>query len=137
MLERTDDLDLSDDESLLRRVLDKPAEWFTIDDQGNVQVSSAAFKDGARELSVNVESQTTQEDVLAGHESDGLVSFLARTPRELGHIISKTLRDDDPPEPSHRVVCPLIDVGKKQYVRDAKAIADAAAWIVLPGSARP
>lgn len=134
-MRRTDDPTVTDDNLLLRRVLDKPVEWF-VEEGDSIRVSSAAFRDSLNELSVNVATETTTAEVLEGREFDGLVEFPARIPRENNHIISKTLEPDDPPEPSHRVVCPHAGLSKSQIKKTAKAMALAAVWVVLPKSER-
>ena len=132
---RSDDPNLANDAVLLRRVLDKPAEWFTHVD-GVLRVSSAAFRDSINEVSVNVASETTIEDVLKGNEDNGVVSITTGVPRELKHIVSKTLDPGDPEDPSHRVICPLPEVTSSQIRKMAKSMAIAASWMMLPQSER-
>lgn len=136
MPERTDDEDLGNDEILLRRVLDRPNEWFTQADDGTVITSSAAFKDSTLEVSVNVASQTNQTKILGEFSNDGLVSLLAGVPRSLDHIVSKTLEPNDPDDPSHRVICPPPERGKKHRLRDAKTMAISSTFLILPKSVR-
>lgn len=132
---RFDDADLAGDALLLRRVLDKPVEWFRVVD-GVLQVSSAAFRDSLDELSVNVEAETTHEAVLENRPDDGLVSIITQLPRDLDHIVAKTLEADDPEDPSHRVICPNAHLSGNQVKKAAKTMSRAAVWITAPGSQR-
>lgn len=133
---RIDDPDIPNDALLLRRVLDKPAEWYYKTDDGELKVSSAAFRDSLNEVSVNVAVETTVENVLDGREEDGLVCITAGVPRERNHIISKTTESDDPDDPSHRVICPNNGVSSGQIRKAAKAMSMAATWLVFPSSER-
>jgi hypothetical protein len=89
-----------------------------------------------RNFPVNVASEITQDAVLADNDLDGLVTLRAAIPRKQKHIFSKTLRSDDPPDSSHRVVCPPVEIAKKQYIRDAKEFANEASLVVYPKSTR-
>jgi hypothetical protein len=131
---RTDDLEIADNDLLLRRILDKP-EWYYIED-GEPKVSSAAFRDRNNEVSVNVAALTTHEQALQGRPLDGLASIQASTPRGLQHIISRTLEDDDPDDPSHRVICPPSGISKGKIKEAARLMAKGTTWILKPTSIR-
>lgn len=139
MHNRTDDLTISDQDLLLRRILDQPAIWFKIAEDGSIRPSSAAFKDSyTNEVSVHVQSLTTEEAVLAqGKPGDGLVSIPARVPRSLNHIVAATVEADDPEDPSHRVICAPAELGKGARTRAARVMASEAVWIVFPESFNP
>lgn len=134
---RVDDENLSDDEILWRRILAKP-EWVenNRDGSGSIRPSSIAFLDNrTKEVSVNVASLTTKEEVLAPYPNQGLVSIPAGLPRSHGLIIALT---PEVPEPSHRVICPrpvtqdgpVISGNKRKTV--ARKLAESAKWLVYP-----
>jgi len=136
MANRVDDTSVGDQELLWRRILDRPMEWWTEREDGSIRPSSAAFKDSANEVSVNVASQTTQSAILKDYEPNGLVSIPASLPRSLDHIVAATNEPDDPDDPSHRVICPSEHLGRKGRMKAAKAMAMQASWLVLPQSRR-
>src|SRR5262249_45274342 len=78
---RIDDPSISGDILLFRRIPPWP-DNVTWDENGNPTCSSFNFKDDDRELSVHIASETTADEVLAGHEIFGLVHFTAQQVRE-------------------------------------------------------
>lgn len=136
MANRVDDVSLGDRELLWRRILDRPMEWFTEEEDGTLRPSSAAFKDSTNEVSVNVASQTSLDAVMDGYGDQGLVSIPAGLPRSLNHIVAATVERDDPDDPSHRVICPPENLGKKQRMKAAKEMAKQATWVIHPHSCR-
>jgi len=135
MTVRTDDVSLSDDDVLLRRILDQPSLWFT-HVEGNLVASSAAFKDSLNEVSVNVAFETSVETVMNGRTTDGLVSVTVGIPRSLDHIVAKTSDPGDPEDSSHRVICPPLGLPTKRRMAAARRMARASKWIIFPLSER-
>jgi len=64
------------------------------DANGKIRPSSAAFKDGRRELSVDIASKTTPKKSIAGRAA--LVSFAASIPKQYGHSIKHVPSEDNP-----------------------------------------
>lgn len=96
---RADDPTISNEERLWRRV---PLEWIKIDpNTGNPIISSAAFRP-SDEMSVNIASQTTPEEVLKNDPRHSLAEFNAGYAREIGCIV---VRDPLPDDRSHALVC--------------------------------
>lgn len=131
---RTDDFSLSNDELLYRRIWDKP-DWINLKAlaNGELKPSAVAFLDAQNEVSVQVASMTTPEDVLDGFSEFGLVSIKAGVPRELDHIVAITPEE---PDPSHRAICPPADYTKGKRKEAARRMADKINWVVLPASRR-
>ncbi len=120
MSSRTDDLTIDDDEILWRRVI--PA-WIKEEPGGLVRPGSAAFRDQrSNELSVNIASLTTEEQVLEGRPDDSLVAIRTGVFRGLGYVI---VRDPEEGNESHALVCPA------PTKRDSRAISRQATWVVL------
>jgi len=98
-------------------------------------VSSAAFKDSrSDEVSVHLASLTSESGVLAGRPAEGLAEIQVGVPRSLGHAI---VRDPEPTDPSHALICPPVGRGIRERMRDAKKMALQARLLVVPvGSLR-
>ena len=123
---RIDDLTISASDLLWRRLFPK---WILPIDEGGVRVSSAAFKDGNREVSVNLAALTTQQKTLAGFPDHGIAEILADVPRSLGHAI---VRDPEEDNPSHALICEPPAIPNKRRERDAKEMARQAVILVMP-----
>ena len=102
-----DDPTISDSDLLWRRLFPK---WIVPADGGGVRISSAAFKDGNREVSVNLAALTTQEKTLAEFSDQGIAEIPAGTPRSLGHAI---VRDPTAGNPAHTLICEPPDIPNK------------------------
>jgi hypothetical protein len=111
MLSCRNDPCIPDDAFLYRRIIPK---WFVANEDGTKRISSAAFKDGNGELSVNVASLTTPRRVLQGRPDDRLAQLQARIPRSLKLNV---MMDVKPGDPSHAVICP--EASKSQARRMA------------------
>jgi hypothetical protein len=127
---RIDDRSIPDEEILWRRIVAKP-EWFKLDAEGRLRPSSVAFLDGSKEkeVSVHIASLTTQEQALSGRPDDGLAAIRAGLPRALGHAV---VRDPTETDPSHALICPPPNKSNSTRKSDARRMAGAAEWVVLP-----
>ena len=124
MAERVDDATIRDEDALWRRLL--PG-WIHLSATGDVLISSVAFKDRrSGELSVHLAALADQRRVLAFRPGDGLAELLARIPRSVGCPI---VRDPDPDDPSHALICSSRTHGK---LRVAKEMAKSARLLVKP-----
>jgi hypothetical protein len=123
---RIDDLTIPNSERLWRRLFPK---WIVPTEDGGIRISSAAFKDGNREVSVNLAALTTQEKTLAGFSDQGIAGLLAQVPRSLGHAI---VRDPLPDNPAHALICEPPTIPNKRRERDAKEMARQAVILVMP-----
>jgi hypothetical protein len=131
MTERVDDPTINDDDLLWRRIVNKP-EWVSHNSDGSWRVSSAAFIDRhTGEVSVHLARLTTQEKVLASRPDEGMVEIVAGLPRSLGLIVAYDPTDDDQ---SHSLICSPMGGSIKKS--DARKLADAAGWLVLPKKIR-
>lgn len=130
---RVSDESIADDELLWRRICDVP-QWIKELEDGEIKPSSAAFLDNyTNEVSVNVASLTTQEDVMREHSDMGLVSIKAGLPRSLQHIVAATPEIEDI---SHRVICPPPEVKGNKRKSLARKMAEESKWILHPKSYR-
>jgi hypothetical protein len=130
---RFDDESIVDSEILWRRIVNTPI-WAQKLEDGTIRLSSAAFLDGyTNEVSVNVASLTTQEEVMEKYSDMGLVSIEAGVPRSVGHIVAATPEIEDP---THRVICPPPGISKGKRKSLAKEVAEKAKWILYPESYR-
>ena len=123
-----DDLTISDDDRLFRRVPPNLIVWN--DNAGAPEVSSAAFFDSSdgTGMSVSVESVLrdeglTERDVLRGYDGFVLVAIAARLVREQGQVIVKKPTDSDP---AHAEV-----IGRKTR-GTRRTFKRNALWIVAP-----
>src|SRR3989442_5587798 len=127
MPDRTDDSSIKDEDPLWRRIL---SSWVHRNPDGTVRPSSVAFLDRlSGEVSVHLARLTNVERVLAGHETDSLAEIQARVPRSLGHAI---VRDPEPADPSHALICAPRDRGINKRKRDAHEMAVRSRWVVEP-----
>lgn len=126
MPERLDDLSITDEALLWRRL--HPT-WVIANEDGSYRISSAAFKDGNHEVSVNLAELTTPEETLAGFSQQGIAELQARIPRSLGHAL---VRDPAPLNPAHALICEPIPHPSKQRERDAKTMSRQASIHTMP-----
>jgi hypothetical protein len=134
MPERIDDPELLDDDSLWRRIPNNQESIAKLPD-GEVRPSSAAFTDElSGELSVFVVKLKTGESVLEGRPDQGLVHIKAAIPRQLLNIVGLTPEVEDI---AHRVIVPGPNHLGASRKSDARKMAKAAVWVVLPESCRP
>ncbi len=135
MPQRIDDPDLKDEDLLWRRIPDNQQSISRKGlADGEVRPSSAAFIDNyTGEPSVFVVSLKTQESVLEGYPDMGLVTIEAKVPRNLQYIIGLTPEVEDP---AHRVIVPGPTHPGNSRKSDARLMAKAAKWIILPRSCR-
>lgn len=126
MPERVDDDTIKNDALLWRRL--HPT-WVIRNDDGSYRVSSAAFKDGRHEVSVNLAELTTVENSLAGFPEQGLAELQAGIPRLLGHAL---VRDPLPDNPAHALICEPFPHPNSKRERDAKTMSRQAAIIAMP-----
>lgn len=121
-MERQDDPAISGDVVLLRRI--PPwADRVTWDEQGNPRASSFNFKDDENELSVHLASETTADELLAGHDGFGLVQLTAQQVREACGKEIKICRCQEEPVMGHVLICGKISGGA------AKRLQRAAKWV--------
>lgn len=121
---RQDDLTITDEERLFRRI--HLSQIVKDEDTGHARVSTGAFKD--KELSINIESVLlgngeTTEACLRNHKGHKLVSFTAAKARQLQQIVC---RDPESPDNlSHGLVC-----GSKNSRSVCEGLRDSAEWII-------
>lgn len=127
---RIDDPNLSDNDTVFRRIWNTP-QWtdFKSLEQGTLRPSSVAFLDPQNEVSVSVTSLTTPELMLKDYPDFGLVELRVGVPRSLNHIVSETPEIDDPP---HRVICPPQGLSKNKRKEAARRMAREIQWVVKP-----
>jgi hypothetical protein len=121
-MDRQNDPKISDDVILFRRIPPWPdnVHW---DEQGRPTPSTLNFKDATQELSVNIASETTAEEVLTGHLHFGLVQIGVFQVREAcgpGIIICRCLEE---PAMGHALICGKISGGA------AKKLQRAVKWV--------
>ena len=121
-----DDPTIRGTEILLRRI---PKTWVRLDSNGNLRITSAAFKD--RELSILIASVMSASgrqprDAISGYLGYGLVSITAADARSLNQLVA---RDPTPDEAAHEVVVGPKHTNKR---RVARKLRDLAQWIVKP-----
>lgn len=126
MPERIDDLSITNDALLWRRL--HPTQVICNDD-GSYRISSAAFKDGNHEVSVNLAALTTTEDTLAGFPDRGIAELQAGIPRSLKHAL---VRDPEPQNPAHALICEPVPHPSKQRERDARTMSRQAIIHTMP-----
>lgn len=119
----TDDPTILNSDKLWRRL--RPDNFGFIYDSniGRYRPSSAAFKDPSDRLSVNLQRLTTVEATLLGLPGFGIAEFTAGLPRRQKHIV---VRDPEPDNEAHTLVCGRITQGQRNELAHASAI------IVLP-----
>lgn len=134
MPERIDDPELEDDDLLWRRVPDNQQAAPKPPLGESVRPSSAAFIDDlSKEVSVFVEKLKTREAVLDGYPDQGLVTIRTGVPRGLNYIVGLT---PEVPDPAHRVIVPGPEHSGTGRKSDARNMAKAAVWSVLPKTYR-
>lgn len=99
LADRADDPTIFNEENLWRRV--HPTQIWNDPNTGRLIISSAAFK-GNSEMSVNIASLTTRENVLLKYPEHSLAQFCAEVARTVGCIV---IRDPLPEDYSHALVC--------------------------------
>ncbi len=126
MPERIDDLSITSEELLWRRLHPK---WVIHNEDGSFRVSSAAFKDGRHEVSVDIATLTAIEDSLAGFTDQGLAELQAGVSRSLGHAV---VRDPLPENVAHALICEPLPLPHSKRERDAKTMSREAIIIRMP-----
>src|SRR5436305_1384418 len=120
---RADDPSIGDDEILWRRIL---PDWVHREPDGSTRPQSIAMVDrNSGELSVHIAALTTVEAILKKRPGDYVVAFRAGAPRGWG---LKVVRDPDPDDPSHALVCPSPNQSQ------AKKLARCCVWVGTPPS---
>jgi hypothetical protein len=127
--ERADDKSIKDDEALYRRILNG---WIVTEQlSGRKRLSSAAFKDSSREISVDRSTLTTVEDSWARAQGDirlvGIASVTAGEARSLGQAV---VHDPLSENIAHALIC------GHQPGSFSKQLAAMAKW-AYPRSANP
>ena len=131
MCDRPDDASISDGERLWRRIL---PQWVHPTPNAPPRPSSAAFKDNlSGEVSVFIAAISDADALIQAHSGAGVAEITAGMARAAGF---KVVRDPDgglfPNDPSHVVLCPPTDVGKKRLHRAARVLAEGATWAREP-----
>lgn len=126
MLPCRNDPCIPDDAFLYRRII---RQWFVQNGDGTERISSAAFKDGRGELSVNVASLTTPRRVLQGRPKDRLAQLQAKIPRSL---FLNVMMDAKPDDPSHAVICPKASDAKARRMAADATLVDVTAMSSWP-----
>lgn len=122
---RHDDPTIPDEERLFRRV--HLCQIVKDENTGFARVSSGAFRDKDKEISINIESvlkanDGTPETCLRNHPACKLIYLTAGQARELEQAVC---RDPKPPaDLSHGLVC------GKQNTRVLHELRDAAEWVI-------
>lgn len=125
---RLDDPAISGDMVLLRRI--PPwAERVQWDASGRPIPSSQNFKDQHEELSVDIQDETTLDQILQGHELYGVIRFTAGQARQVCGQAAILCRD--PPPPSHVLLCGKLTGGMRN------ALKGLAQWVKVPARLDP
>jgi hypothetical protein len=103
-MSRVDDSKLNGNILLYRRIPPWP-DNVTWDDSGVPSFSSLNFNDKDSELSVNIASETTPDEVLAGHEGFGLIQFTAAQVRACCGADIVLCRCVEEPAMGHSLIC--------------------------------
>jgi hypothetical protein len=128
MQPRVDDPSIGDD-ALLWRDIPPVSGWFHRNPDGSLRPSSMAFLDGlSRELSVHLASETTEAAVLNGRNEFSIAEIRAGCPRSLGYAV---VRDPEPEDPSHTIICPPPQIAEKRRKKDARAMALQARFVIM------
>jgi hypothetical protein len=128
-MDRVDDPSISGEVLLFRRI---PPDGGRVTWSENGPVcSSFNFKDRDDELSVYLAAETSPDEVLAGHDGFGLVSFTAQEVRVACAGKVTICRCPDEPAMGHVLICGKLGGG------DAKRLQRAAKWVDGRWPARP
>ena len=143
MPQEAEEIEILDEDSLWRRILDQPA-WWTKNADGTIRPSSSSFlqrKDGdklERGLSVQLAKLTAKEKASSVIETAGLAEIKAEVPRDLElSIIYDPIEDNENPSENdiaHTLICPPNE--QKITKTQARKMAGAAKMIILPKSQR-
>lgn len=143
MPQRTEDIKISDEDLLWRRILDDPR-WWTQNQDGTIRPSSSSFlqrKEGEKlekGLSVQLAKLTTKEKASSVIETAGLAEIKVKVPRELELlVIYDPIEDKENPSENdfaHTLICPREE--RKITKTQARKMAGAAKMMVLPKSRR-
>jgi hypothetical protein len=119
-----DDPTILGDENLLRRI---PSSWIHWDENGNPNISSAAFKDERLSVylaSVMARAGRPPAEAIRNYAGYGLAAITAAHARALNQLV---VRDPLPEEPAHAII-----YGPKKKGGIGGALRDKAFWIVAP-----
>lgn len=122
-IQYTDDLTISDDADLWRRI--PPWHFYYDENIAQIRPKSAAFDndpDGSP-MSVVIAAESSPEAVLAEHEGYALASFKAGLARECNQLV---VRDPLPTEPAHALVVGAKSKGTR------RRLAREASWVIPP-----
>ena len=120
---RHDDNSIPDAEDLYRRLA---RDWIVPDRvMGGVKISSGAFKDRDKEISVHLSSMITPEDSLA-YGGEGIVALAAVTAGDARSLEQAVVRDTQPGDPAHALIC------GRQPKAIQKKLAELARWVREP-----
>jgi len=112
-----------DDETVLWRRVD-PSMFDDL--EGRQTLTSFAFKSPQDELSMDVSSETTADEILAaGFPGQKIVGIKVGLLRSLGYIVA---RDPEPDNPAHVLVLPKPGKSKKQKHLDRQRMAQNCTW---------
>ena len=122
-IRRHDDPSIPDTEDLYRRLA---RDWIVYDEMtGGVRISSGAFLDQDREISVHLSSLITPKDSLA-YGGKGIVALAAVTARHARSLEQAVVRDAQPGDPAHALICGQQDKSIQHKLRDL------ARWVICP-----
>ncbi len=143
MPQEAEEIEILDEDSLWRRILDQPA-WWTKNADGTIRPSSSSFlqrKDGdklEKGLSVQLAKLTTKEKASSVIETAGLAEVRVKLPRDLGfEIVYDPIKNEENPSENdiaHTIICPQNE--QKITKTQARKMAGAAKMIILPKSQR-
>jgi len=120
---RHDDESIPDAEDLYRRLA---KDWIVPDTvMGGVRISSGAFSDPDREISVHLSSVIAPDDSLA-YGGKGIVALAAVTAGNARSLEQAVVRDAQPNDPAHALICGL------QPKKIRRKLARSARWIRCP-----
>ena len=127
-----------DKDILWRRIPNDP-NMVKEEPNGNLRLTSAAFRDGSTgEVSVHLAKLTTIEKALSNKADKGIVAIEAAYPRSLNHLVAYDPVKDDPnleDDPSHTLICPP-EQSSNHRKRDARLMAEQSRWLRYPESYR-
>lgn len=134
----TDQVEIEDDDALLRRVPDNPD---LVKRKGAVvRPSSVAFKPSDTDGGISVDVRRLLDDptdplaVLDGLPTHGLVELRASVVRDNGHTVHHAPLDGNP---AHANIILQDGLDKKEQARAQRELALASAWIREPAQLQP
>lgn len=111
---------IPDDEDLYRRIA---KDWLVKDEAtGRLRLSSAAFRDNRKEISVHLSSLITASDSLS-RGGDGIIGLVSITAGQARSLDQGVVRDPLPDDEAHALIC------GRQSKTTRRHLAATAVWV--------